>query len=71
VPVARASVEQRIAGEQRRPVAVGAQADVAHRGPAFHAFELDGLADLEHVTRLHAAVDPSASASPLSGQAIR
>ena len=57
VAVARARVEQRVTGEQRRLLGVGAQADVAH-GVAgrVHAFELDGLADLDHVAGLDAAI---------------
>lgn len=57
VHVARARVEQRVAGEQRRLVGVRAQADVAHRvAGRVQAFQFDVPADLDHVPGLHAAV---------------
>jgi hypothetical protein len=58
VAVAGARVEQGVAAEQRRVIAMRAQADMAH-GVArrVEAFELDRLADLDDIAGAKPAVD--------------
>src|SRR3954454_14881949 len=58
VAVAGARVEQRIAAEQRRLVAMRQDADMRHRmARRVETFELDSLADLDDVAGLEAPVD--------------
>src|SRR5437762_3549036 len=58
VAIAGARVEQRVAAEQGRTVAMRDDADMRHRmARRVEAFQFDGLADLDDVTGLEAAVD--------------
>src|SRR5256885_1992574 len=58
VAIAGARVEQRVAAEQGRTVAMRDDADMRHRmARRVEAFQFDGLADLDDVTGLEAAVN--------------
>src|SRR5262250_3349243 len=58
VAIAGARVEQRVATEERRTVAMRPEADVAHCvSRRIQAFELDGLADLDDIAGAQPAID--------------
>src|SRR5437016_11432244 len=58
VAVAGAGIEQRIAAEQGRLVAMRQDADMRHRmARRVEAFELDGLTDLNDIAGPEAAID--------------